>query len=296
MQQAYKILIYGAGVIGSIYAAKLSNAGFNVAVFSRGNRLQVLQRKGLLYHKNGTIKKALVKVLGEISATDVFDYIFVTVRYNQIEKALIELKSNNSLNIITMANTPNGYETWGDIIGKDRLIPAFPGAGGKIENDILTYQITSRIIQPTTFGELNGERTHRIRKLHEIFMSSKIPCSISKNMDIWQKCHLAMVIPLANGIYFDGGNNYTTSKNKQARHYMSVELKKNFNSIKNMGLQITPTKLNVFRLLPHWLISVALGYVYNTKFAETLINSHAQRARDEMKVLSKEFSNFITNN
>ena len=293
MQQPYKILIYGTGVIGSIYATKLSNAGFNVSVYSRGNRLQVLQKKGLLYHDNGTIKKADVKVLEEIRSTDIFDFIFVTVRRKQIEKALMELKSNNSPNIITMVNTANGYETWEDIIGKDRLIPAFPGAGGKIENDILTYQLTSRIVQPTTFGELNGERTHRIRKLHEIFVSSKIPCSISKNMDVWQKCHLAMVIPLANGIYLDGGNNYTTSKNKQALNYMSVELKRNFNSIKNMGLQITPKKLNIFSLLPHWLISIVLGYIYNTKFAETLINSHVQVARDETEILSREFSNFI---
>lgn len=295
MQKTYKILIYGAGVIGSIYAMKLANAGFNVAVYARGSRLQVLQENGLLYLESGVVKKASVKILSEVAFNDVYDYIFVTVKHCQMEKALQELTKNKSLNIVTMTNTSNGYQRWIDIIGDNKLIPAFPGAGGKIENNVLIYQITSKLVQPTTFGELNGEKTHRIHSLNKILRLSKIPCNISENMDVWQKCHLAMVIPLANGIYFDGGDNYTTSRNKKACCFMSGALKKNFDAIKDIGLPITPIKLNVFRILPQWLISFVLCHVYNTKFAETLINSHAQNARDEMEELNEEFDAFINN-
>jgi 2-dehydropantoate 2-reductase len=35
-------------------------------------------------------------------------------------------------------------------------------------------------------------------------------------MDSWQKSHLGMVCPLAYGMYYDGGDNYTLSKNKKA--------------------------------------------------------------------------------
>lgn len=36
-----RILIYGAGVIGSFYAALFSEAGVETAVYARGNRLKV---------------------------------------------------------------------------------------------------------------------------------------------------------------------------------------------------------------------------------------------------------------
>ena len=38
-----KILIYGAGVIGSLYASLLSGAGVDVSVYARGKRLERLE-------------------------------------------------------------------------------------------------------------------------------------------------------------------------------------------------------------------------------------------------------------
>jgi len=293
MKNKCKILIYGAGVIGSIYGVKFSNAGYDVAVYARGDRLDALKNKGLLFDKNGLTNKAPIRVLKKLSNDDVFDYIFVTVRYEQIEKALVELKSNKSRNIVTMVNNPKGYSMWEKIIGKGKLIPAFPGAGGKISEDILYYHLTPKIIQPTTFGEIDGEKTERIKTLSAIFKKSKIPYSISKNMDAWQKSHLAMVIPLANGIYFDGGDNYTTAKNKKAVRLMSSSIKKNLNSLKKAGIAITPFKMNVFRICPLWIMDILLSYFYSTELAEKVGNSHAQVAKKEMKLLEREFDELV---
>ena len=42
-------LIYGTGVIGSLYAVLFSKAGYPVSVYARGRRLEALKTKGLLY-------------------------------------------------------------------------------------------------------------------------------------------------------------------------------------------------------------------------------------------------------
>ena len=293
MKPNYKILIYGAGVIGSVYAVKFSNAGYDVSVYARGNRLQSLESKGLLYSENNSIQQAAVTILNQLSPTDIFDYIFVTVRYEQIETALAELGSNHSPNIVTMVNNPKGYALWESLVGKGRLIPAFAGAGGRVEDGVLHYQLTPRIVQPTTFGELDGATTDRLLALARIFKTSKIPHSISKNMDAWQKVHLAMVTPLARGIYFDGGDNYTTAKNKEAVRLMSSTLKKNFKALRARGISITPPKLNVFWICPLWLMDISLRVLYSTKFAETLISSHALNAKDEMLLLEEAFDELI---
>ena len=36
---AMRILIYGAGVLGSLYAALLAKAGYDISIYARGKRL-----------------------------------------------------------------------------------------------------------------------------------------------------------------------------------------------------------------------------------------------------------------
>ena len=60
-----------------------------------------------------------------------------------------------------MVNTLDNYEKWNCIVGKGKILPAFPGAGGTITNNILDAALTPKIIQPTTFSEISGKKTKR---------------------------------------------------------------------------------------------------------------------------------------
>ena len=246
-----KILIFGAGVIGSIYGGKLALAGHNVSVLARNKRLKELELNGLLLSENGKqTVKANVTVISRLKTDDIYDYIFVTLRKDQLKGALHLLGQNQSKNFVFMVNTSSGYSDWIGQIGLERVIPAFPGAGGKVENGIVYYSLTSRFVQPTTLGEIDGKTTQRINELVKILRNAGFPTSISKKMDSWHKSHVAMVCPLAYGIYFDGGNNYTFSKNKMAIIHMNKALKETFSFLKNSGIGVEPTKLNIFRLTP----------------------------------------------
>ena len=44
-----RILIYGVGVIGSLYAALFAEAGYDTSIYARGKRLEFLKKNGLLY-------------------------------------------------------------------------------------------------------------------------------------------------------------------------------------------------------------------------------------------------------
>lgn len=187
MQNKVRILIYGAGVIGSIYAVSFSQAGYDVSIYARSQRLTALKQNGLLYNENNETKVANVSIIDNLSTEDSFDFVFVTVRYEQMSNTLEELSKNNSKNIVPMVNTPNGYTQWEAIVGKNRLIPCFAGAGGSIKNDVLYFRFTPSIIQSTTFGEINGQKTVRIQELANVFKKSNIRYSICSNMDAWQK-------------------------------------------------------------------------------------------------------------
>ena len=285
-----KILIFGAGVIGSIYAGKFALAGHSVSLLARNNRLKELELHGLLLSENGkqTIKSN-VTVISELKRDDIYDYIFVTLRKDQLKGALHLLGQNQSKNFVFMVNTSSGYSDWIGKIGMERVIPAFPGAGGKLENGIVYYSLTSGFVQPTTLGEIDGKATQRINELVKILRNAGFPTSISKKMDSWQKSHIAMVCPLAYGIYFDRGNNYTFSKNKIAIIQTNKALKETFSFLKHSGIGIEPPKLNTFRLLPLPILNWLVPLIFNTKWAETFISNHALAARDEMEMLFNDF-------
>ena len=151
------------------------------------------------------------------------------------------------------------------------------------------FSLTSRFVQPTTLGEIDGKATQRINELVKILRNAEFPTSISKKMDSWQKSHVAMVCPLAYGIYFDGGNNYTFSKNKPAIIPTNKALKETFSFLKNSGIGVEPPKLNIFRLVPLCIMNFIIPFVFDTKWAETVISNHALAARDEMEMLFNDF-------
>lgn len=292
-EDVMKILMFGSGVIGSIFGLRFSKINQQVSMYARGERLKELNSKGLLYKENKEIKQADVRIISNLSHNEKYDFIFVTVRYDQIETALEQIKLIDCDNIITMVNNPNGYEEWEKVVGVNRIIPAFPGAGGMIENGVLNFKITPAFIQSTTFGELNGRKSGRIKTLVKLFKEAKIPYSISSNMDAWQKCHLALVLPLAIGIYKDGGDNFSTSKNKKALNYMSSTLKGNFFKLKAMGIKITPKRFIFLQYVPSYILIYLLKTIYNTDFAGTVICEHALNARGEMDRLEIDFQKVL---
>ncbi len=78
-----RILIFGAGVIGSLYGALLAEAGYDVSIYARGRRLECLTQGGLLYKRKRKIRKAPVNILSRLEAKDCYDLILVCSRFSR---------------------------------------------------------------------------------------------------------------------------------------------------------------------------------------------------------------------
>ena len=287
-----RILIYGAGVIGSLYAILFEEAGYDTTIYVRGHRLNVLKNQGLLYKKNNTIKKVNIKVVDQLQDDDIYGFIFLTVRENQLYQALKELKSNKSKTIITMVNSLDNYEKWENIIGKGRILPAFPGAGGTITNDILDASLTPRFIQPTTFSEIDGKKTNRTKQLSQIFKHARIPIQQVNDMHIWQLCHLGMVVPLADA-YYQTEHPESVGDDKLVMRKTAIQLKENFRTLYTKLHTLSPFKMHIFRIVPIPILSYILSQTYESHFGYTFMYQHAIKAPDEMKELHNEFYLYI---
>ncbi|MCD7724231.1 MAG: ketopantoate reductase family protein [Clostridiales bacterium] len=289
-----RILIYGAGVIGSLYAVLFSKAGYEVSVYARGRRLQELKTKGLLYRDRDSVQKADVTVLAQLSDEDCYAFIFLAVRAEQAEPALRELQSNLSPTVVTMINTVKGYEEWEAILGAGRLLPAFPGAGGSIVDGVLDAALTPSLLQPTTFGEINGQRSERTVVLAQIFKRSGIPYQIVPNMHHWQISHLGLVVPLADA-YYRSDEPANVYRDKDIMAQTARELKSNFQELSKRFL-LLPLKFHLLRICPQFLLRIGLTMVFRSHFGDVFMYRHAMKSPEEMRQLHRDFYNFMGGN
>ena len=287
-----RLLIYGAGVIGCLYAALFSEAGYDTTIYARGKRLETLNSVGLLYEVKGKIHKANVKVIQKLADDNRFDYIFLTVKENQVHAALRELSNNDSPNIVTMVNTLEDYHAWEEICGRGRIVPAFPGAGGSFEGDVLKAALTPRIIQLTTFGEICGERKERLLELAILFKQSHIPYQIVKDMREWQLCHLAMVVPIADA-YYEADSPKKAGCERRLMNKTARQMKSNFRTLHRLGISLSPKKMNLFRFFPIPVLSAGLSIVFQSDFGKLFMYQHSMKAPDEMKQLHMQFYSYI---
>ncbi len=283
-----RILIYGAGVIGSLYGALLAKAGFDVTVYARGRRLESLSQEGLRYRYKGKTLTAPVKVRSEITPDDRYDFIFLTVRENQLHTALKELRANCSPRIVTMVNSLETYDKWEAICGGGRIIPAFPGAGGGFDGDMLDAALTPRLIQPTTFGKTDGTE----KELACVFRKAKIPYQVVADMHAWQLCHLAMVVPIADAYYAATDPGKAGSDAALMRKTAKL-IRDNLSAIAARKIRLSPGKMQVFRYLPASLVGCVLGFVFRSSFGNRFMYQHAMKAPDEMFQLHEQLYRWL---
>lgn len=287
-----KLLIYGAGVIGSLYAALFGEAGYDVTIYARGRRLELLESKGLLYLQKGKIKRADVKIISKLLDDDIYDFVFLSVRENQLYEALEELKTNKSTCIVTLVNSIDDYGKWENICGKGRILPAFPGAGGSIKEDILDAGLTPRVVQPTTFVEISGKITGRVKKLSKLMKKSRIPYQVAGDMHKWQLCHLAMVVPIADA-YYEAEFPQMAGKERKVMVKTAKRLKRNFHFLKSHLGRLSPYKMYLFLLIPKPILTMALSVVFCSSFGNRFMYQHSVNAPDEMRQLHKQFYTYV---
>ncbi|MFF2014663.1 ketopantoate reductase family protein [Paenibacillus sp. NPDC058177] len=292
-----RILIFGAGVIGSMYAIKLIEAGFDVSLFAHSNRFKSLKENGLQYIEKGTVRSIQVNVIDTLENDDVYDFIFVTVRYDRSESALLALKDNQSKNIVTMTNNSIGFSSWLDIVG-DRLLPAFPGFGGQIKDGVLHARFLPKIIAATAFGEINGVVTERIEKLANVFKTAKLPYVIKKDMQAYLITHSVSDIAMLSFLHSENKiNDKKTARTKKIARKITVTLKAYLRAIQKAGVPIDPPMLKRVLRLPNLLLDLFFMTWLRTKMVrDMMLPDYANSASNEIVQLSNDLMKFLSQN
>lgn len=292
-----RILIFGAGVIGSAYAIKFIEAGFDVTMFARSDRFITLKEKGVQYNEKGEVKSIKVNVINTLENDDMYDFIFVTVRYEQSESALLALKDNQSKNIVTMMNNSFGFSSWQSIIG-DKLLPAFPGIGGQIRDGILYARFPPKAVAGAMFGEVNGSVTERVKNIAKLFEAANLPYKINKNMKAYLITHSVSDIAMVGALHLD--NKLVDEKiirSRKTAHGITVTLKKYLSAIQEVGVTLEPSSYKIMLKCPSFILDFFFMIWLRTKMVrDMLVPEFADNANNEISKLSEDLLKFLKQN
>ena len=284
-----KVLVFGAGVLGSLYAARLKDDGQDVTVVARGKRYRDILEHGIVLEEFLTREQKVtsVRVVDQMPADEFFDVCLVLVQKTQLTNALPVLATNPLIpTFVFMVNTAEGPTEMIDVLGRDRVVLGFSNAGG--ERDGHVVRLMEAKGKAITLGELNGVKTERLDRLSNAFRSAGFPVETSRNMDAWLRYHVAMIAPWANGFYMAGGCNYRMARNREAVKKALLAMREGVAVVRAHGFPYEPRVIRWFLALPDFVLVRLMQKVLASPIMDIGGKRHAMAARDEMTELNEE--------
>jgi len=283
------ILVYGAGVIGSIYAAWLQKAGYRVTLLARGERAASLRTQGILLEDGltGQLTTTRVSVIEHLDPNDAYDVVLVTVRMDQLASVLPALAANSRIPaVLFMLNNPMGIKQYEPIEPK-RILLGFPSAGGTRHGEIIRY-ITIRQ-QQTTLGEADGRITPRLHQLAMIFRKAGFSVALSHDMQAWLKTHAVFISCVSAALAMTNGDSVRLGHTRKNVVLMVKAIREGFTALQAQGIPISPFNLKtIFLWMPLWFAVLYWQYALGTTVGTLAIAPHTTAARDEIRQMANE--------
>jgi ketopantoate reductase len=290
-----KILVYGAGPLGSLFAARLRRGGHEVSILARGQRLADLREHGIVLHDVLTKERTVtyVDVVEQLAPGDAYDLVLVIMRKNNALDILPILAANqHTPNVLFLMNNAAGPGALVEALGRERVLIGFPNSAGYREGHVvhcLTGTQDDEALIP--FGEVDGTITERTREIAHVFESAPgFGAEMRTDMDTWLKYHVALLMPsLAPALYMSGTDNYRMARTRDAVVLSLRAIREGFRVLRALGLPVTPSRLKLFEWVPEPLMVPFLQRWLANELMEVAMVRHANAARDEVRHLADEF-------
>lgn len=286
-----RILVYGAGNIGTLSAALLKESGQDVSILARGERLAAIRDRGVQLEEVGTGKLTLVpvKAVETLDPDDQYDLVLVVLPKKGVSEVLPTLAANGrTSSFLFFGNNAAGPGEMIEALGRERVLLGFPGAGAVGQHHRrIRYLILSAREQPTTIGELNGSMSPRIEAIAQALEAAGFPVSICPNMDAWLKTHAAEIVPTVCALYMAGDDVGRLSRTPDALVLMLRAIREGYRVLAALGIPILPRSHRIFRWIPEPLLLLIMRRTLESDTWSVKVG-HALDARDEMKTLAAE--------
>jgi len=280
-----KVLIIGAGVIGTVYGAHLGAAGHAVSVLAHGERTAEVGRDGL------RARDVLADVLTESPAAvvdradaEAFDLVLVALRRDHLPMVSAQLAMLSEHPVaLFFGNNPDGRAGLpADISGPVSL--GFPGVGGTINDGLAKYMLIAQ--QPTALEQGHDPRLDRF---HEALEGRGFAVQRVADMSGWLAYHAVFVACVCAALYRSGTDPQRLARSWTELQLMCRAITEGFRGLRNQGVGGLPRNLAV--LHARAMQPVAVGYwarSMRSPMGELAFAAHARHAESEMRAVARD--------
>lgn len=282
-----RILVLGAGVIGSVYAGKLFQAGHRVVLLARGSRLIDLRATGLTLEnaKTRQRRELTVPVVDSLESDQRYDLVLVAVRAEQLAETLAVLTGmTDGADVLFFGNIAGRGPALVDALGQ-RAVFGFPAAAGIQDGAVIRYALIRQ--QKTTIGEPSGASSRRVQRLQMMFSEAGFPTTITANIDAWLLGHAAFVVPMAFALYRVDTSAVRLAHDTATLRLMVRATRQAFQALRALGIGEIPTNLTVLYLrMPERFAVRYWRRVLASPRGELWFAAHSRAAVQEMTSLA----------
>ena len=291
-----RILVVGAGVIGSFNAARLAEGGHDVTLLARGRRLAELREQGVVLENARTGQRTVthVPLTEHLRPDDAYDLAVVVVRRNQIPSVLPTLaRAQRIPSVLFLGNNAAGSEDIVQVLGRDRVLIGVVNAGGYRQGNVVHYLWWQWSALALQISELDGRPSARTAAILEAFRSAGLPARLNRHLDAFLKTHAAGLPGFAGALYRAGGSVRRLAHRPELVRLFVRSMRECLRALSRLGVPITPAATQLVFWIPLPLIAWGVRLFLDTKLAEVGGEKHANAAPDEMKEFADEFREII---
>jgi len=180
-----KVVVVGAGALGSIVGAHLARAGEDVVFVARGERAATLRQRGIVLRglADFTVPVAVANDPCEVKTADV---LIVTVKTYDTEPALASLRHLCVPSALSLQNGVLKNEQLASVFGWERVLGAAVVVAGEVLGDgAVRFTLNDRF----AVGELSGGISDRARDLAAALVRAGLPADASPHVQSveWSK-------------------------------------------------------------------------------------------------------------
>jgi 2-dehydropantoate 2-reductase len=285
-----KVLIVGAGVIGTVYGAHLAVAGNTVSVLSHGPRTGEVATGGLSARDvlSGDVTRAETAVVPDASGD--YDVVLVAVRRDQLASACARLTGlPGQPAIVFFGNNPAGRAAITAGLPGDTYL-GFPGIGGVMTGGTAGYVRIRQ--QPTALQQTSDPR---LTGLEAALRGRGFAVQRVTDMDGWLVYHAAFIACVAAALFRCGTDPVRLAGDRATLTLMCEAITEAFAALRASGTRGLPRNLAV--LHSTLLKAFAVRYWARTMRSpagELCFAAHTRHAPAEMHALAQDTATRIT--
>ncbi len=294
-----KILVFGAGPLGSLMAARLHEAGHGVTMLARNQRLADIREHGIVIREDGSdeIQVARVNSVESFGPDDDYDLVMVVMRKNQVDQIVATLAANKRVpTFLFMTNCAEGPGRYVEALGIERVMLGFPLPGGRREGHLVeVVPVNEEHVWTIPVGEADGRITERTRAVARVLGSMRgYKVQVRRDMDAWLRHHVALLMPaLAPALYAAGISMKRMGRTRDLNVLAVRGMREAIGGLRKAGVPVTPGAFKVLFMFPEPLLVAFFARAMKAEKNRASIEGHPRNARDELRYLTEELLDFL---